>query len=235
MKIEQSLGFVGRDTKKLTDFPHQLWNNPTPELISKLKAEGYDGFKRGNNIYTFDSTAIKSSPSIPKELEPLAAEARKYKSADGFLYHGTTEARAMKIADSGLLSGKEAGNTAAKDVYLSNTEQYAKSYADRKGGTNSAILRVVQSPEMIGDVNTGLKGDFKTSKGIAPENIQIKGKDGNWYGVKDYNFETGKGTSPMGIPKVLEPLAEHARQFATVEDFLKSDKFTQDKFGNFCI
>ena len=59
-----------------------------------------------------------------------------------YLYHGTTEARAMKIADTGLLSGKEAGNTAAKDVYLSNTEQYAKSYADRKGGSGGIVLRV---------------------------------------------------------------------------------------------
>lgn len=118
---------------------------------------------------------------------------------------------------------------------MSNTEQYAKSYADRKGGASGVILRVIKSPEMIADVNTGLVGDFKTAKGISPENVQIKGRDGNWYGVKDYNFETGKGISPMGIPKQLEPLAEHARQFNTIDEFLKSEKFKADKFGNFCI
>lgn len=63
----------------------------------KLKAEGYDGVELvrggGNHIVIFDPAKIKtksqlsSSPStaVPKELEPLAKEARKYKSADAFI------------------------------------------------------------------------------------------------------------------------------------------------------
>lgn len=98
----------------------------------------------------------------------------KIAQANNFLYHGTTEGRAIQIAKQGLLPGKEAGNTLSNEIFLSDTEEYAKSYADRKGGAKGVILRVSKTPEIIADINTGLKGDFKTTKGILPKNIEIK-------------------------------------------------------------
>lgn len=67
--------------------------NPTNISIKKqefhdlLTKAGYDGLKMGNGDFAvFNPAAIKriSSPSIPKELEGLAAEARKYKSTGEF-------------------------------------------------------------------------------------------------------------------------------------------------------
>lgn len=61
-------------------------------IIDRLLENGkYDGFRiiypdGTPEVVVYDPKLLKvSSPSIPKELEPLAAEARKYKSAEEFV------------------------------------------------------------------------------------------------------------------------------------------------------
>jgi len=102
----------------------------------------------------------------------------KANSENLFLYHGTNEGRARQIAKHGLLSGLNSKNTTSKEIFLSNSEQYAQSYADRKGGSTGVILRIRKTPEMIADANTGLQGDFKTIQTILPEMIEIKTLNG---------------------------------------------------------
>ena len=150
-----------------------------------------------------------------------------------YLYHGTTEARARQMINSGMTSGKRAGNTQADDIFLSNTEQYAKSYADRKGGSGGVILRTTKSSDMVGDINTGLAGDFKTAKNISADDLQIKGKDGSWYNLKEYDFESGKGLNPMGGREQLVPLMERASKYKSVDEFINSFKKGSD--NAYCI
>ncbi|MBU0958638.1 MAG: hypothetical protein KKB31_01705, partial [Nanoarchaeota archaeon] len=89
---------------------------------------------------------------IPKELKPLAEEARKYKSAEEFvsanvkgkpLYHGTTE----------VWEGKEP----KFNLYLTEDKVYAQHYADnkiassitfgKKGGAEGTILEYYRNPK----------------------------------------------------------------------------------------
>lgn len=126
----------------------------------------------------FHQDNIKKALAQGKPVPPEVLAEYKGVTPAEFVYHGTTEGRARQIAKQGLLTGKEAGNTLAENIYLSNTEQYAKSYADRKGGTSGVILRIPKSADIIADPNTGLKGDFKTPQSISPANIEIKTKKG---------------------------------------------------------
>lgn len=123
------------------------------------------------------------------------------------LYHGTSEPRAMQIAKNGLTSGKEAGNTEGQHAYLSNTEEYAKTYADRKS-SYPAILRIKNAKGVIADSNTGLKGDYKTASKIAPEDIEIKTPEG-WKPIQEhYGVTQPTQGSKLPIPKEPIPTAK---------------------------
>jgi hypothetical protein len=106
-------------------------------------------------------------------------------SNNSFLYHGTTMGRAINIAKNGLQSGVVAGHTLSEHAYFSDSELYAQSYADRKGGRSGVVIRVKKTSDFIEDENTGLSGDFKTDKFIHPDQIEIKiGR--NWVSTKDF-------------------------------------------------
>lgn len=99
-----------------------------------------------------------------------------------YVYHGTTIQRAKQISIIGLLPGKVAGNTISPNIYLSDSEHYAKTYADRKGGARGIILRIKKLASIVPDPGTWTKGDYKTSRKISPKNIEFKYGD-KWVAI----------------------------------------------------
>lgn len=98
-------------------------------------------------------------------------------AANEYVYHGTTMGRAHAIARTGLKSGKDAGNTLSEHVYFSD-EKYARTYADRKGGSTGVVLRVKRTPDMVPDEDMVYPGDFKIKRTIPPEEIEISTPEG---------------------------------------------------------
>jgi hypothetical protein len=95
--------------------------------LSDLKAYG-DGRVVGKNRYTGKEGVeliYDPSPSIPKELEPLAKEARKYDNVDDFLEAAPREAHVLYH---GGLDGTVGDNAFFGDFY-----NHAKGYADEEG------------------------------------------------------------------------------------------------------
>lgn len=120
--------------------------------------------------------------------EPLGEE---YIYRPQYLYHGTGEGAFRNIRKEGLIP-REKG----KYIYFSDTEDYAKTYAQRKGSPfGERILRVKKTPEIIGDVDTGLKGDFKTLEKIDPKDIEVKVGD-MWVKIQDY-FDEALNINPI--------------------------------------
>lgn len=80
-----------------------------------------------------------SSPSIPKELEPLAAEARKYKTAEEFrkdtitLYHATTKEKSTTLKKDGfirdMMDDAEKGGDIDR-VFFATTKEEALQFGD---------------------------------------------------------------------------------------------------------
>jgi GNAT superfamily N-acetyltransferase len=170
--IEDSPFGLGKGTTQSIIFnPEKILNVSHKSLVEKALTKGKP-----------------ISASVLKDYADLYQGKKKGAWASEYLYHGTNEGRARNIAKKGLLSGEKAGNTMAKAIYLSDTEQYAKSYADRKGGSTGVILRIKKTPSMIADKDTGLKGDYKVEDGISPENIEIKTHNG-WRKLTDYGKE----------------------------------------------
>jgi len=97
-----------------------------------------------------------------------------------YLYHGTGEGAFRNIRKYGLTPPP------GKYIYLSNTEEYAQTYSQRKGNTyGNRILRIRKTDDIIPDANTNYQGDFKTSKPILPQNIELKVNDG-WIPIQSY-------------------------------------------------
>ena len=88
-------------------------------------------------------------------------------------------------------------------LYFADTEQYAKTYAQRKGNSfGDRVLRVKKSDAYEGDVNTGLKGDFKIKSDIKPEDIEINDR-GKWIPIQEYSNEN-IGILPLSKPNTNE-------------------------------
>ena len=147
---------------------------------------------------------------IPKELEPLAKEARKYKSAEEFyeniLFHGTTEERAEKILGrQGLLGNKgRIEATKGKGIrYISTTPDVnaALGYASGRGKT-AVIIGVPQPSRMVN------LGDIRSSKQLTTEGQEFVRKFGrqelNWGGkeienyLKNKNYDAIRFMAPDG-------------------------------------
>jgi len=117
--------------------------------------------------------ALETAPNIPKELQPLAAEARKYKSAEEFVkaqgtpaYHGTGEGVKFDKFDA---TKAEFGNR-GKQIYLTENQVAADWFSKLKSQTN-----YLRSDEWKnGGPARGL--DFKpnTKEFIVPKNAKIK-------------------------------------------------------------
>lgn len=98
--VSKHIGEQVEDTISTTDF----WFQPDKDFIEFLKREGFDGFSNDLNFLIFDKSKIKTkseltdffnqvkgtTKSIPKELEPLAQEARKFDTAEE-LFQNTKE------------------------------------------------------------------------------------------------------------------------------------------------
>ena len=210
---------------------------------------------------------IKISPFAPD----LTQEARKYKSAEEFvkaqgtpIYHGTNYANARQIQQTGL--NPESATSIKGDkkfVFLTGDEQYAKSYATQKGGDNSFVLSVKKPADTIIEESTYKKGmkfpDLVSQKAIPPEDIIIKGKDGKWYPIKEFNFFTGEADTYIGKTPVeiktksqLEDiwkkanqatpessLTQEAKKYKSAEEFVKAQEapktvtvWNKSKFSN---
>jgi len=95
-----------------------------------------------------------------------------------YVYHGTSEGSFRNIRKHGLIP--------KNFIYFSDTEQYAESYSERKGNPyGNRILRVKKTQDIIPDENTNFQGDYKTTKAIPPENIEVK-INNQWIPIKNY-------------------------------------------------
>lgn len=193
------------------------------------------------------------TPEVPK-TSPLETEALKYKTPEEFVkaqgeqvYHGTNYANARQIQQSGLNPQNATSIKGGKKyIFLTGDEQYAKSYATQKGGNNSFVLSVKKPTDTIIENSTYKKGmkypDLISKQTILPEDIVIKGKDGKWYPIKEFNFFTGEpdtfiGKIPVEIKtksqltdiwnkanatKTVNNLAEEAKKYKSAEEFVKA-------------
>jgi len=106
----------------------------------------------------------------------------KISSAE-YLYHGTGEGAFRNIRKHGLNVGSNGY------LYLSNTKEYADSYASRKGNAyGGRVIRVKKTDDMHSDENTSHQGDFKSTTWIPPEDIEVN-VGGEWIPIKRYNDE----------------------------------------------
>ena len=122
-----------------------LLGGKVPEEVNKLlnqsnsipKAISTNITKKNASISPKSTTkSLKGKGETPKQLDPLAAEARKYKSAEEFVK------AQPKLFHSGTADIKEVnlGKTKfSKTFYLSDNADYAKSF----GGKNSTINEMV--------------------------------------------------------------------------------------------
>ena len=93
-----------------------------------------------------------------------------------WLYHGTSEGSFRNIRQNGMTS---------KTNFFSDSEEYAQSYADRKGN-GDRLLRVRKTEDMIPDSDIHYGGDYKTNRTISPEEIEVKvGTD--WIPIQEYS------------------------------------------------
>ena len=210
----------------------------------------YDSAGKEHILASVDATKLKENlPSIlekygvipktaiPKPLEPLAVEARKYKSAEEFVnnqkivYHGTR--------------GEIKGDIKPKTFFTTD-----KSYAQGIGGPNIVEAVVDTKNPFVYDAGgkfaTGklneiikqndLDGVFSKYDSIIVKNpIKGSGTEGVEFVIPlkkgqiftksqltdFYNQATAK-VSEQTIPKPLEPLAVEARKYKSAEEFVKA-------------
>lgn len=130
-----------------------------------------------------------------KKKKDIYVKEKKKLFVSSYLYHGTGEGAFRKIREQGLIPQE------GKELYLANTEEYARSYAQRKGNSfGDRILRVKKTNDMIQDENTGLVGDYKTSNKIEPQNIEVK-IESRWIPIQEYSDES------INIMPVAKPYA----------------------------
>jgi len=121
-------------------------------------------------------------------------EAKINKVADEYLYHGTGEGAFRRIREEGLTPQGE------KYLYFADKEQYAKTYAQRKGNSfGDRVLRVKKSDAYLPDENT-TGGDFKIKNKINPNDIEIK-HNGKWIPIQEFADEN---IGIMPISKAVE-------------------------------
>ena len=117
------------------------------------------------------------------EKEPIS-EGGAFSKTPEVLYHGTTQGALRKIASEGLKP------TTMNQVSLSETEQYAKTYADRKGGARGVVLRV-KDVDATQDTRISVKGDFRSSEVIPVDKIEVKMPDGAWAPLSGVDISIG--------------------------------------------
>jgi hypothetical protein len=212
--------------------------------IETAKAEGYDGYyfkpspediKSGrysdiNEEWVAFSpdqikTITKLSPSIPKELEPLAAEARKYKTAEEFVNAVQKEPNKIPTSPEYEQYLKE------KDAFVKReTEIYAEMRAMRDKYSSKTINEVpakeiAKYENLQKELNETLsqKTLAKIPEGIIKTHIGEKGLQSQL--AEFYNEVTGnKGVSvPEAIPKKEGDVTLQSTIVPGVDKFFEQD------------
>lgn len=149
-----------------------------------------------------DVPEAKAASEIAPELEPLAAEARKYASAEEFvkaqgepLYHGTSDIAAEDISKNGF-DLKSEGMNAGNGVSLTDDKEIANIFGE-EGKTIDAVLtndtKLVSPKEFLITKNDfGEKSGFETATQKAIDFYKEKGYDG-------VDFRKGNGSIPDAL------------------------------------
>lgn len=158
-----------------------------------LQERGYDGvidnIAPEKQYVVFDPSQIRIINDISQNNTKMAKGGKTFdtkednKAKNQYLYHGTGEAAFRRIREEGLVPKDD------KHLYFSNTELYAKSYAQRKGNPfGNRILRVKKTDSYLADENT-TGGDFKIKNKINPNDIELK-HNGKWIPIQQYSDES---------------------------------------------
>lgn len=119
------------------------------------------------------------------------------------VYHGTTYNYAIKIKEKGLSADLATSLiNGEKNIFFTENEDYAKSYSKQKGGDRGFVLAFRKPLDTVIEKTTYKKGvsypDLISKKNVRPEDILIKGIDGKWYPIKEFNFYYGEEDSLIG-------------------------------------
>lgn len=146
--------------------------------------------------YPADSFDVPLEQQIVRFGEGPAMSTGRPRNALGkedYLFHGTSEGAFRKIRESGLQpkNGK---------IYATNSQDYAKTYASRKGAPyGERILRVKNKGFVKDTSNKG--GDYISSDLIKPEEIEVLEK-GKWVPIQNYaNEDIGIIPMKTGRPR----------------------------------
>lgn len=213
-KENPSLEIAARRVMELMKINPNQPNSKVAEIFTKL----LDARRTLEKKPLVGNNAVMKS-AIPKELEPLAQEARKYKSAEEFvgakanLFHGTP----AKFDKFDLnYFGKSDDGFAGKGIYLTNDRGIAKYFADDWTSKAYPNKRVGNVMEVFGDIKKplevtsyreigqklGLKTDTGLTKNIKANADQIatKAKELGYDSiiVKDFD-KSGKAVNEVVI------------------------------------
>lgn len=160
---------LGKDTNLADIILTDKYKVPATELkkmditdkIRKLERIAAEDFRQNPSIKLRGADLSTKLPkSLPKELEGLAAEARKYNSAEEFgqslLYHGTDSKNTASILNKGLIGSK--GRYGSKgSIYVSTTDNptLANYFGDdvialKKEGLKFLDIKDYARPKYIG-------------------------------------------------------------------------------------
>ncbi len=218
----QVLDKLGEDS-----FNEVIAKVPTEELQAKLdfllstdtenpNVEVLDGIIASREKeYTTPAVPLSEGNSALRDVENKINDV-----ADEYLFHGTGEGAFRRIREEGMKS-KSGGY-----LYFADTEQYATTYAQRKGNSfGDRVLRVKKSDAYEGDINTGLKGDFKIKGDIKPEDIEINDK-GKWVPIQEYSDER-IGILPLSKPNTNETENNNVKGNSALRDVESTAKGLQ--------
>ncbi len=141
----------------------------------KKKGRGYHGHSREHGLHRkgiATKTARSSMYSMGKKMIP------------NYIYHGTGEGSFRRIRLEGFTNDKN---------YFSELQEYAQSYADRKG-TGERILRIKATDDMYED-DSNIGGDYIIPRKIKPKDIEVL-VNGRWINIQDYHDES-RNISPI--------------------------------------
>lgn len=169
----------------------QLDDSQVEKWLDEAKAEGNTGLQIDNfsdeadygidnpqtHYAVFDSENIQSAFNVDPNKGILGDVT---KTTDKYLYHGTGEGAFRQIRKKGLRPNASNGKT-----YLSDAEQYAETYAERKG--NSFGNRVIRTKNnnFTKDVSNKYGNDYITNSTIDPKDIEVK-VNGEWIPIQNY-------------------------------------------------
>ncbi len=152
-------------------------------------------------------------------------------------YHGTSNNAAMRIKKYGLIPASAVGATGIKGDsgsynYFTNNQTNAETYKTRKDAYTGRLLRVKKTADMeIDDRIVGHKKgeyDFRTTRTISPDEIQIQTDDGRWTPISNYDLFVDTPIDERVIDKSLV----YDDDYNNVQYSLSEKGALQDSEGN---